>query len=162
MEEEEDHMIHYLHEWEEKYICFLERRLPFCALYARRYQRLLRYLAAGGTAAIVDIGLLYVFTDLFNIHYLWSAVWAFVGAFFVSFLLQKFWTFQDTNTDRMHVQMALYLFIALLNLLLNTFLMYLFVDKVHMWYIAAQILASGLIACESFFISRMMFSRKTQ
>ena len=54
----------------------------------------------------------------------------------------------------MHVQMTLYFSIALANLAFNTFLMYLFVDRFHIWYLLAQILASGLIAFESFFISR--------
>lgn len=132
----------------------IERRMPLCGPYVRRYQRLLRYLVSGSTAAVVDLGLLFVFTDLFNVHYLWSAIFAFVGAFFVSFLLQKFWTFQDTSVDRVHAQATLYFVVAVVNLALNTFLMYVFVDGLHVGYLLAQVIASGLIACESFFISR--------
>ncbi|KKW12618.1 MAG: GtrA family protein [Parcubacteria group bacterium GW2011_GWA2_49_9] len=147
-------MIHHLQEWEEKCVVFAGIICPPALPCIRRYQRLLRYLVAGGTAAAVDLGMLYILTDVFFVHYLWSAVWAFVVSFFVSFLLQKFWTFQNRETGRMHVQMTLYFSIALANLAFNTFLMYLFVDRFHIWYLLAQILASGLIAFESFFISR--------
>lgn len=147
-------MIHRLRAWEEKCVVFAGLICPPALPRIRRYQRLLRYLISGGTAAAIDLGVLYILTDFFLIHYLWSAIWAFVISFFVSFLLQKFWTFQDTETNRMHVQMTVYFLVAVANLTLNTLLMYLFVDRFHIWYVLAQILASGLIACESFFISR--------
>ncbi|MEK7169916.1 MAG: GtrA family protein [Patescibacteria group bacterium] len=154
-------MIHHLRTWEEKVVVLAGQICPPALPYIRRYQRFFRYLVAGGTAAMVDLGLLYIFTDFFLIHYLWSAIWAFIVSFFVSFLLQKFWTFQNTETDRMHVQMTVYFLVAVANLALNTLLMYLFVDYFHIWYVLAQVLASGLIACESFFISRhIVFKRR--
>ena len=154
-------MIHRLRKWEEKCIVCAGILCPQALPRIRRYQRLLRYLISGGTAAAIDLGLLYILTDFFLVHYLWSAIWAFVVTFFVSFLLQKFWTFQDTETDRMHVQMTVYFLVAVANLALNTLLMYLFVDYFRIWYVLAQVLASGLIACESFFISRHIeFKRK--
>jgi putative flippase GtrA len=59
-----------------------------------------KYVVSGGSAAIVDIVALYVFTDLFGIWYILSAILAFISAFFVSFLLQKYWTFKDnSNTN---------------------------------------------------------------
>ena len=112
-----------------------------------------------GTAAAVDLWLLYVLTEWLRLHYLLSAVLAFIVAFFVSFILQKFWTFGDHSTDKLHSQAALYFVVAALNLLLNTLLLYFFVDVMGFWYIFAQILASGLIACESFFISRSFIFR---
>ncbi|MDO8594569.1 MAG: GtrA family protein [bacterium] len=143
-----------LHTWEEKCIGALERTLPRLAPHVRRYQRLIRYIIAGGTAASVDFAFLYLFTDLWGIHYLSSSVLAFLVAFVVSFLLQKFWTFQDHSMDGVHAQAVLYFVVAALNLGVNTFLMYAFVDWLQMWYIAAQFLASILIAFESFFVSR--------
>jgi putative flippase GtrA len=113
-----------------------------------------RYLVSGSSAAVVDLGLLYGLTEWASLHYLASATIAFVAAFFVSFFLQKFWTFQDHSVERVHAQVALYFVIAVANLGLNTLLMYLFVEYLHLWYLAAQILAGSAIACESFFISR--------
>ncbi len=147
-------MLQSLKKWEEKCVNLIGRYLPFCAPYVHRYQRLLRYLVAGSTAAAVDLCLIYLLTDRAGLHYLWSAAIAFAAAFFVSFLLQKFWTFEDTATDRMHIQMTMYFFIAIGNLFVNTALMFAFVDWLGMWYLFAQVLASGLIAIESFFIAR--------
>lgn len=143
-----------MRKWEETCFSCADRYIPRYAAHLRKRARLLRYLVSGGTAAAVDFGFLYLFTDGFGFHYLLSAILAFVVAFIVSFFLQKFWTFQDDSVDRVHAQAALYLVIALLNLLLNTGLMYVFVDILHLWYMTGQFIASGLIAFESFFISR--------
>ena len=154
-------MIQRLHEWEEKCVQFIERRLPRCAPHVRKYQRLLRYLLAGGTAAAVDFWFLYFFTDVLRVHYLSSSIFAFLIAFVVSFTLQKFWTFQDTSIADMQQQITFYFIVATINLGVNTVLMYVFVDWFRLWYVLAQVIASGIIACESFFISRMLFTRKT-
>ncbi|OHA20349.1 MAG: hypothetical protein A2849_01065 [Candidatus Taylorbacteria bacterium RIFCSPHIGHO2_01_FULL_51_15] len=150
-------MLRSLQQWEETFVSFAEKHVPWCAPHARKYQRLFRYLASGGTAAAVDLLALYIGTDLLHIHYLISAALAFIVAFFVSFMLQKFWTFQDHSIERVRLQMTLYFLVAGGNLALNTLLMYFFVEKLHLWYLLAQVVASGLIAFESFFISRYLF-----
>lgn len=147
-------MIHRLRAWEEKGVVLAGKIVPFALPYLRKYQRLLRYLISGGTAAAVDLLFLFLFTDGFGFHYLTSAILAFLVAFVVSFLLQKFWTFQDESVERVHKQVIVYFAVSAVNLLLNTLLMYVLVDWMHIWYMGAQFLASGLIACESFFVSR--------
>ncbi len=147
-------MIRFLQNCEEECHRLVEKCAPSCAPFMRRYSRVWRYLVSGGSAAVVDLGLLYGLTEWATLHYLFSAMLAFIAAFFISFFLQKFWTFQDHSVERVHAQAVLYFVIAVANLGLNTLLMYLFVEYLHLWYLAAQIMAGGAIACESFFISR--------
>ncbi len=147
-------MIRSLRACEEWCFSAADRLVPRYAPELRRRARFFRYLAAGGTAALVDFIFLYFFTDMAHLHYLWSSVLAFIAAFFVSFFLQKFWTFQDDSVEKVHSQVAVYLAVAVASLLLNTALMYLFVDVFRLWYMAAQFTASGLLACATFFVSR--------
>ena len=124
--------------------------------------KLVRYIISGGTAAAVDLTLLYVLTTIIGIWYLFSAIIAFLFAIGVSFSLQKFWTFTDHSTDRLSSQAAVYFIVASINLGLNTLLMYLLVDSVHLPYLLAQIIVAGLLACESFFIyQRYIFTDET-
>jgi putative flippase GtrA len=117
-----------------------------------RFKLYIKYLISGGTAFLVDIALLYLMTHYGGIHYLWSAVLAFSGAFFVSFFMQKFWTFRDNEKKGIARQMYKYFAVGIMNLGLNTALMYLFVDKLKIWYILAQVIATALIAITSFLI----------
>lgn len=123
-------------------------------------RRVLKYLISGGTAAAVNLLLLYFFTSILGIWYVISAVLAFSLAFIVSFVFQKFWTFEDHSTDGVHVQAASYLLVALVNLCLNTLLIYFFVEFFGIHYLVAQIIASISIACESFFVYRRFIFKR--
>ncbi|MFA6393965.1 MAG: glycosyltransferase [Patescibacteria group bacterium] len=113
---------------------------------------IVKFIISGGTAAFTDLGLLYVLTSLAGYWYLFSAILAFIAAFFVSFFLQKFWTFRDNDRKKMYSQMRRYFFVGLVNLGINTLGMYLVVDIFGIWYLLAQILVSIVIAAESFLI----------
>lgn len=153
-------MIRHLREWEEKFLLSADRRMPRIAPYFRKYARVGRFIISGGTAAVVDLGLLYVLTEYFFLHYLLSAALAFIASFFVSFILQKFWTFEDESVDRVHVQASLSFTIAIFNLGLNTLLMYIFVDIAHLWYMLAQVIVGIMLAFESFFILKLFIFKK--
>jgi putative flippase GtrA len=116
--------------------------------------RLVRYFISGSTSTVVDLALLYVFTHWFGWWYLWSAIVAMLIAIFVSFSLQKFWTFNNHSLDTAHQQFFFYTIVALINLGVNTLLMYLMVDLLGVWYLLAQVIAAGLIAISSFFVYR--------
>jgi dolichol-phosphate mannosyltransferase len=142
-------------------ICsFFEQRAPTLYSLVVRYQTVVRYVISGGTAAVVDLGLLFIFTDVFHIWYLLSAVIAFLFAFFTSFFMQKFWTFQDSATERIHQQIALYFIVAIANLILNTALMYVFVEFIRLHYMLSQVVVALLIACGSFFVYRNFIFKK--
>ena len=119
-----------------------------------------RYIISGGTSAFVDLSLLYMFNSVLGIHYLVSSVFAFCVAFFVSFILQKFWTFKNHSTDDIHKQIFTYLGTSLFSLGLNTLLMYVFVDYFGIMVLLSQIFAGIIVACFTFFISRRVFKYK--
>lgn len=145
---------------EEHTLAFIDRFSPRLGALARTYRRVIKYICAGGTAAAVDLGILYALTDFFGVHYLVSATLAFLVAFGVSFTLQKFWTFGNEDMKRVHAQLALYLTIAVINLFVNAGFMYFLVDIVGIWYFLAQIIVGATIACYGFFLYRHVIFRK--
>lgn len=122
--------------------------------------KIVRYLFSGGIAAITNLALLWLFTSVIHIWYLLSSILAFMIAFGVSFVLQKFFTYQDHSTQGMKGQALTYLLVTGTNLALNTGLMYLAVDKAHMNYILAQIVVSIVIAIESYVIYGIFIFKK--
>lgn len=147
---------------EEHALALIDRFTPSLGVWARKYHRVFKYICSGGTAAVVDLGVLYALTDFLGLHYLISATFAFLVAFGVSFTLQKFWTFGDESMDRVHVQLAWYLSIAVANLFVNAGLMYLFVDIFGVWYFLAQIIVGVAMACYGFLLYRHIIFRKPQ
>ena len=121
-----------------------------------KYKVYIKYVISGGTAAGIDLIILYILTDIFNIWYLLSACLAFVVAYFVSFYLQKFWTFRDNSRERIVKQMSLYLIVGVSNLGINAGGMYILVDKLGIMYILAQVIMGGIIAIGSFLIYKFV------
>ena len=116
------------------------------------FHHLFRYIVSGGSSAAANIGTLYLLTEFAHIHYLLSAVISFILAFFISFILQKFWTFKDMQNETIHLQMIWFLGLSLVNLLVNTLLIYSFVEYAHLWYVAAAVVSGALLAVSNFFV----------
>lgn len=140
----------------------IERATSLYALAKERYPahvKVGRFLVSGGFATGVNLGLLYTLTDWFGLWYLASAIVAFVVAFFISFTLQKFWTFEDRSQDGIHFQAGLFFAAALFNLGLNTLGLYLLVEYAGVHYLIAQIALSMVIAVENFFVYQRLIFR---
>lgn len=116
-----------------------------------------RFLISGSIAAAVSFVSLYAFTEFLEIWYLTSSIIAFFLSFMFSFTLQKFWTFENRDLQNVHSQITLHLILAVANLFLNTFLVYVFVEHLHMWYMYAQFITSAVIALESFAILKWIY-----
>ena len=144
----------YIESWER---CVNFKKSKIMILINKLTQHLLfRYIISGGTAAFVDLFLLYILNTTFGIYYIFASILAFIMAFFVSFILQKFWTFKNHSQENIHQQIIMYLGASLFGLGLNTLLMYIFVDYFHLLVILSQIFAGALVACCSFFISKKL------
>jgi putative flippase GtrA len=120
----------------------------------KKHGQIFKFLIAGGFAFVVNIIVLYVLTDILRIYYLISTVMAFLAAFNVSFFLQKSWTFGDNSRDNLHVQIPLYLGMQVANLVLNTGLMYVFVEYLHIWYVLSQVIITAVLAVVVFIVNK--------
>ena len=115
-----------------------------------------RFGVSGVTALATNIGVLYVLNSVIGLWYLAASVVGFLAGFAVSFTLQKFWTFRDHSTDKIAAQAVRYFLIVLFNLGLNTILVYLLVEHMHIRPVISQIIAAFIIAVEGFFAYRIL------
>ncbi|MCX6796382.1 MAG: GtrA family protein, partial [Candidatus Falkowbacteria bacterium] len=126
-----------------------------------KYKIYIKYIIAGGTAAATDLFLLFLFHDIFKINVVVSATLAFVIAFFVSFYLQKFWTFSDNSRNKIKQQMGIYFFVGVINAGINAIGMDFLVNKLQIWYILSQVIMCGSIALYSFIIYNLFIFKKS-
>jgi putative flippase GtrA len=124
------------------------------ALIPPSRQRAARYLVAGGTATASNFATLYVLTEFAHVWYLASSIAALTVGFVVSFILQKFWTFQNKGLARVHVQLPLHILLSLANVGANTVMLYGMVEYLHIWYLAAQFINAAILATCNFFVYR--------
>lgn len=119
--------------------------------------RVMRFVISGGLAAVVNLALLYIFTDVFGIWYLISAALSFLFAFAVSFTLQKYWSFKSNDHSKIGAQLPMHLTVAVTNMLLNIVLIYIFVEMVGFHYLMAAIVSNIVIAFESYFAFKWIY-----
>ena len=121
--------------------------------------KIIRYIISGGIATGVNVSTLFIFAEFFGMWYVAAGTLGFTFGIIASFLLQKFWTFQNTDFSFKDSgrQFFFYLFTAVFNLGLNSFLIYIFTDKIGTGYFLSALIASALVAVESFFIYRIIF-----
>lgn len=124
--------------------------------------KIFRYFVAGSLAASIHLGGLYLFTEHMHMWYVYANVLAFGIGLIVSFILQKFWTFADHSTDRVHHQALIYIAMQLVALAVNTGGLYLLVQYAHMWYLLAEFLLLIAVAAVNFFISNLIIFRKQE
>lgn len=118
-----------------------------------------RFITSGSIAAFTNLTLLYLFTSIVGIWYIFSAVIAYMISISVSFTLQKFWTFSHHSLKKTYSEIFWYIVNNVFSLVINIAGLYVLVEYVSMWYLAAQFILLVLIAIWSFFIYRFLIFR---
>ncbi|MFZ1987934.1 MAG: GtrA family protein [Minisyncoccia bacterium] len=115
--------------------------------------RVTRFVVSGIVAAGVNLAIFHVLTSMVGLWYLYAVVVAFLISFFVSFLLQKLWTFKDGSSETIHKQVASFFLLQFSNMFLNITGVFVLVEYAGFWSIAAQFITLLILAVETFLIS---------
>lgn len=113
----------------------------------------IRYSLWGWLAALLDLCLLYVFTDFLGIYYLYSAILAFVCSVTFAYIFQKYITFK--NYSRKHLlQWSLFLVFQLIGQWLYMVLLWLWVDIFHIYYLLIAFWAKIIVFLWNYITNR--------
>jgi len=123
-----------------------------------RLSQILRFLSAGGLGVSLYYLILYALTDVIGVWYIDSAVIASAVNFGSNFVLQKFWTFGNKRTEKIHREAGEYAVMMVSLFVANLLLLYILVEYVHLWYLAAQVIITTLLTVISYLVSRRIFT----
>ncbi|SNY06239.1 GtrA family protein [Paractinoplanes atraurantiacus] len=110
-----------------------------------------RFLIVGGTSVVVDAGLLWVLHGLVGMWLEPATAIAFLAGFLVNFLLNRQWAF--ASTGRLQHQLAKYLALVAVNLLI-TVLLVKALTALGVMYLIAKVLTTAALSTINYFISR--------
>lgn len=127
---------------------------------AEKYKDKIKFVISGVTATAADFVLLIILHGFMEINVVVSSVIAFAAAFFVSFYLQKFWTFRNNDKKAIGRQMLMYLAVALTGLSITAGGMFFLVIKLGVWYILAQAMVGVSLAIGNFLVYKMFIFKK--
>ena len=125
-----------------------------------KYGKIIKYIFAGGLATLSNLTTLFVCVNYFHLWYLLGAIISFCLAVIISYLLQKFFVFENYSRENMHKQFFNFFIFNFFMLGINTLLMYLFVDIIGFWYLLAQAVSSFVCAFVNYnYFNKMIFKK---
>lgn len=105
-------------------------------------KRFLKYCVVGFSTFLIDLGLLFLFTDIFHVQYVVSAGIAFILGTSVTYFLSRTYVFKGTLRD-FHSGYVFFLLIGTGGLLIVTIGMYVAVEFFDLHYLLSRILIAG-------------------
>lgn len=108
------------------------------------------YVFFAGIAAFVDLGLLFSLTEFIGLHYLTSAVLAYMCGMITNYSLNKVFNFKN-KSKKIIQQFGLFVFVALIGLGLNQLILWLLVEFVGVWYMLAKLISISIVMFWNFY-----------
>jgi len=103
-----------------------------------------KFAIIGVINTLINLLILYVLKEFLGINYLISEIFAFIIAATNSFILNKTWTFEEKIKFRTYSKYIKFIVVSAIALCFNLIFLYILVDHFKIWYIFAQIFATGL------------------
>jgi dolichol-phosphate mannosyltransferase len=123
-----------------------------------KFKKFIKFCLVGGLGAIIDIGLLAFLVEFFAINVQLANVFSFIVAVINNFVGNKYWTFRDQN-PRQYYQFSKFFLVSLIGLLLNVFLLKLFINW-GVWYLSAKLFITALVVLWNFLANRYWTFKK--
>jgi len=110
---------------------------------------LIKYATVGCVGTALDLSFIYVFVEFMRIHLLIAAVMSFLLAAINNFIMNKYWTFQNTGFT-IRKQFIQFLTVSSIGLVLTLISMAFFVYGLRIWYMSAKVITSVLVLTWNF------------
>jgi putative flippase GtrA len=101
------------------------------------FRQFVKYGVVGSTTVIIDMVIIFVFTEYFGLWYMFSAVISQTVAMAFNFLMNRNWSFGSTGM--MRGQMVKYLLLSGFNYLYQLGALWLLVEALHLHYLLAKV-----------------------
>ena len=119
-----------------------------------------RYLISGGTAFLVDTGLLALLTELFGREHLlvWTAI-AFCVGLLITYLFSILWVFDNRSLKSRTAEVGIFVAIGVIGLGLTELLMWAFAEKAGLHYLLSKIITTVLVFVWNFAAKKLILFR---
>lgn len=121
------------------------------------YIQFLRYIVVGGISFVADAGTLWILEHWLD--YLIAAAVAFIVGLIVNFVLSKLFVFQSKKNNSV-LEFAVYAVIGVVGLGLTELLMYVFTDKMGLYFIISKIITAAIVLVWNFVARKVILYRR--
>ena len=114
-----------------------------------------KYYAVGASGILVNLVLLYFLTEFVGLWYFLSYTLAISASITSNFILNKFWTFQDSiNSQRTIVMYVKFSSVSFLGMGIQLGSVYFLVESLSVYYMLAALISISIAGAINFIINR--------
>mgnify|MGYP000740998158 FL=1 len=121
--------------------------------------QVLKFGVVGGTAFLIDYSIMIALTEFFGINYLISSGISFVVSVIYNYILSVHWVFDVDKDGDKKKEFIVFILLSVIGLGLNQLLMWVFVSRVHVFYMLAKIFVTAIVMIYNF-VTRKIFLEK--
>jgi len=112
----------------------------------------LKFAIVGGSGVIVDFGITYLLKEKAKINrYIANSI-GFITAASTNYILNRLWTFQSED-PRIGQEYLTFVGIAVIGLLINNLLLYIFHEKAKIHFYLSKLMAIGIVMLWNFIMN---------
>ena len=119
-------------------------------------RQLFRFGIVGVIAFVIDYGLLYILTEKCGIYYLVSSLISFGVSVIFNYIASVIWVFDVDKRKSKVKNFVFFIALSVVGLAINELIMWLGVDKMHIYYMLVKLFATAIVMIFNF-INRKMF-----
>ena len=135
-----------------KFRNFFSHKYPKLYFFCEARKSIIKFFLAGCLGGLIGLIFLYIFHGLLKMEIVIATTLAFIFSFAIGFILQKFWTFRNSNQAKAINQFVLYFINIFICLFLNGYLMHLLVNQFFIRYLLSQIIVDLLIGIYNYLL----------
>ena len=121
-----------------------------------------RFGIVGVICTVIDFGVLTFLKELLGVHYLAANAASFTVSVIANYILSMKYVFHGKkNTSRVR-EFLIFVVLSALGLLLNQLIMWGTVDGLHIYYVAAKVIATALVMVYNFVTRKLFLEEKNQ
>lgn len=121
--------------------------------------QILRFGIVGGSAFVIDYGIMVFLTEMFGVNYLFSSGISFCVSVLYNYLLSVYWVFDVSKERNKGEELVIFMILSVIGLGINELLMWICVDKFEIVYLLAKIFATAVVMVYNF-VTRKIFLEK--
>jgi len=104
----------------------------------------------GASGVVVDFSVTWLFKEKVRIHKYIANSLGFIVATISNYLLNRFWTFYTVDAQAKFNEFSKFFFIALIGLVINNAILYLFHEKLKWNFYLSKLVAIGIVSIWNF------------
>lgn len=121
--------------------------------------QILRFGFVGGSAFVIDYGVMILLTEVFGINYLISSTISFCVSVIYNYILSVKWVFNVTGERNQTQDLSVFMILSVIGLGINQLIMWVTVDCFDIHYMISKIGATAVVMVYNF-ITRKIFLEK--